>query len=80
MNRIDRYLWKVERYLHHHYTVDEAYRLYEPLAWYIYTCRASAGFIDRLLTIQPYVIGRILAKGGSTDEAIARVKARVWNA
>ena len=73
----DRYIWKIESYLMRKHGVDEAHRLLEPLAWYIWTCRASVDFLHKLTQTKPYVIGRLLAKGGSTDEAIARIKARI---
>lgn len=73
----DRYIWAVENYLMRKHGVDAAHRMLEPLTWYIWTCRASVDFLRKLTDTKPYIIGRILAKGGSTDEVINNIKKRI---
>lgn len=73
-NRIDDYIWKVQKNLMDKYGVNEAERDIDPLKWYIYTGRASTGFINLLLCAKPFMIARKLHMGGSVDEAIDRIK------
>lgn len=73
----DRYIWKVEAYLMRKYGVDEAKRMIDPLCWYIATARASVDFLWKLTDTKPFVIGRILARGGSYDEVINNIKMRI---
>lgn len=74
---IESYMWDVERYTREKLGVNESDRVVSPLWWYIDTGRASADFLGRLVRVKPYVIGRLLMKGGSDAEVIDRVKARV---
>ena len=74
---IESYMWDVERYTREKLGVTESDRVVSPLWWYIDTGRASADFLGRLVQVKPYVIGRLLMKGGSDAEVIDRVKARV---
>ena len=67
-------LWHIERYLLQKYGSAQAARDMEPLKWYIATGRASTEFIWAILTAKPFMIGRLLHKGGSVDEAIQRLK------
>lgn len=71
---IDSILWDITVYLMRKYGCDTAYREISPLSWYINTGRASTAFIRQLSEAKPYVIGRMLHKGGSDDEIIKRVK------
>ena len=48
-----------------------------PLRWYVATGRASAPFMKSMLTIRPDVIARLLLKGGSDQEVMDRIKAKV---
>ena len=48
-----------------------------PLNWYISSGRASTPFIKGLLTIRPDCIARILIKGGSDQEIVARILNKV---
>lgn len=75
---IDLYLWDTEKYLMGKVGCDEAKRVITPLKRFIVTGRASASWIRMLYQVKPYVIGRLLLKGGSDDEMMARVQARVW--
>ena len=74
---VDNYLWEVTRYIMTRKGVDESVRMTDPLTWYVNTGRASAGFLKRLVDTKPYIIARLLMKGGSYDEAIARVRDRI---
>ena len=74
---VDDYVWSVKRYLMGKYGCDAADRMVSPLAWYIRTGRASVTFLHKLTDTKPYVIGRILAKGGSDQEMIDRVRSRI---
>ena len=71
---IGNYLWRVKRYMMNNFGCDVADREIDPLVWYISTGRASTEFLKALLTKKPFMIGRLLHKGGSTDEAIERIK------
>lgn len=75
---IDSYLWSVLSYLRGKCGVDGADRALSPLQWYVVTGRASTDFLGRLVQVKPYVIGRILLKGGSDLEVIEAVKKRVY--
>lgn len=71
---IDNTLWAIQKSLHNQHGVTGAERIIAPLLWYINTGRASMNFLGKLVQKKPYLIGRVLAKGGSYDEAIQRVK------
>ena len=77
MTKADEYICKVESYLMSRYGVDATYRMISPLSWYINTGRASVTFLHLLYDVKPYCIGRILAKGGSHDEVIKRIRKRL---
>lgn len=77
MNRYDKYIWEVEFYLRTRYGIDATDRMIDPLTWYIRTGRASATFLINLLAVKPYCIGKILAKGGSHDEVIQKIRKRI---
>ena len=70
-------LWAIERYLIQHYGTAQAVRDMAPLNWYIGTGRASCDYLRSLLEAKPYVIARALHNGGSYDEALARIKAKI---
>ena len=74
---IDSFLWSVQRYIVHKHGVDASYRAMDPLVWYINTGRASMSFLKNLVQAKPFMIGRILMKGGSTDDVIKAVKAYI---
>ena len=76
-NRIDNFIWKTKLYLMRKYGCDAADREISPLAWYINTGRASVPFLKALIASKPFMVARILHKGGSDDEIISRVKAYV---
>ena len=77
MTKSDEYIWRVESYLMKRYGVTEAQRMIDPLAWYINTGRASATFLHNMYDVQPYCIGKILAKGGSYDDTVKRIRKRL---
>lgn len=72
-------LWAIERYLIKHYGVDQASRDMAPLVWYVKTGRASCDYLHALLSAKPFVIARALHKGGSYEEALARVSSKLSN-
>ena len=75
---IDNYIWNVKLYMMKHYGCDNADCEIDPLAWYINTGRASVDFLGRLVTKKPYMIGRLLHKGGSYDETIKRIREYIY--
>lgn len=77
MTKSDEYIWKVESYLMKRYGVDAMHRMVDPLRWYVNTGRASATFLINMYGVQPYCIGKILAKGGSHDEVIKKIRKRL---
>lgn len=74
---IESRLWDVQTWLARRYTVDTAEGILAPLRWYIWTGRASVPFLRAYCEAKTFVIGRILIKGGSYDEIIARLKKRL---
>lgn len=70
---LDNYIWNVKLYMMKHYGCNTADREIDPLVWYINTGRASVQFLGRMIERKPYMIGRLLHKGGSVDEAINRL-------
>lgn len=71
---IDSYLWRVQKSIMDKRGVDESYRLMDPLLWYVNTGRASVVFLGKLIERKPYMIARILMKGGSHDDVIRAIK------
>ena len=71
---IETALWLIKASLMKKYGCDAADRIIEPLVWYISTGRASTVFLRKLVNAKPFMVGRRLAAGGSTDEVVARVK------
>ncbi len=75
---IDSTLWAIERsMLKTGRTLDDTDRLMYPLNWYIATGRAPTRWILCLCNCKPHIIGNMLAKGGSDDEVIGRLKAYI---
>lgn len=73
-NRIDDHIWKVKYYLIRKHGCGQADLFISPLTWYIGTSRASVEFLKRFLNARPYMIGRLLAKSGTYDEAVTALK------
>ena len=48
-----------------------------PLRWYISTGRIPTPFLKTLLTVRPDVIARLLLKGGTDDDIIARIRSKL---
>lgn len=79
--RTESYLYEVRRYLWSKAaSMAEADRLAEPLAWYIWSGRASTAWLKTLYSLATWRVGRSLLKGGSTAEAIDRIKTMVVKA
>ena len=74
---VDTHVWGVKSYLMRKYGCDAADRMISPLTWYISTGRASAGFLRAFMATKAYVIGRILANGGSDDEVILAIRRKL---
>jgi len=79
--KIDNFLWNIEKYLMKKYGVDAARDLVYPLAWYIDTGRASCDFLHAMLQHKPYTIARVLAAvltgGGSMHDVITNIKKKI---
>lgn len=73
---IDNQIWAVTRYMMERIGVDAAQRAVSPLSWYIDTGRASIAFLHWFIDAKPFVVARILMKGGSDDSIIAALKAK----
>ena len=71
---IDNGLWAIQLCLMNKYGVDTARCDMEPLKWYIGTGRAPTPFIASLLDAKPWMIARMLHKGGSYDDVLKRIK------
>ena len=74
---IDTCIWSIKRYMMKKYGCDSANALFAPLEWYVTTDRASLDFLRWLLSAKTFVIARSLARGGSYDDAISRLMAKV---
>lgn len=74
---IDEYVWDVLMSIAKKVGMDQANIYVDPLRWYISTGRASASFLKKLIAYKPFVIGRVLMRGGSVDEAIDAVMAKI---
>ena len=78
-HKMEKYLWDVEAaIIRHGHSLSETSILIDPLVWYVSTGRASAEWCNHLMEMKPFVIARILEKGGSYNEAVDRLKKRVW--
>ena len=75
--KIENCIWNIEYFLMKKYGCSAAEREVAPLKWYINTGRASVPFLINLLEAKPFVIARALHQGGSDDEIIRRVKAKL---
>jgi hypothetical protein len=74
---IDNYLYDVTHYLMEHHGIDTAYRMASPLQYYLNTGRGSTQFLHKLLETKPYIIARILAKGGADSDIMDAIKRRI---
>lgn len=77
MTKSDFYIMDVWHYLASKHGTRAADRWIDPLSWYINTGRANADFLNRLYLVKPYCIGKILAKGGSHDEIVQKIRKRI---
>ena len=75
--KIEAFLWSIEYYLMQKYGSTTAEREMYPLKWYINTGRAPTIFLTNLTKAKPFVIARLLHKGGTDEEVIRRVKAKL---
>ena len=71
---IDCGLWAIQRNLMQKYGCDVAAGEMYPLLWYVNTGRASTEFLKRLINAKPFMIARILHRGGADAEIINRIK------
>lgn len=74
MQKIDGKIWEIQMYLNKTMSFDEADRAVYPLRWWIYTDRASVTFLKALLSAKTFMIARKLAKGGSVDDCVNRIR------
>lgn len=72
--RLDEKMHNIRMYLWEKYGSLQGDNYFYPLEWYVNTGRASTEFIRKLIDSKHFVIGRILAKGGSYDEAVLNLK------
>ena len=70
----DNALWTIERCLMLKYGTLQAQKDMDPLRWYIFTGRCSISFLRAVINAKPFMIARKLHEGGSTEEAIDRVR------
>lgn len=77
---IDNYLYDVEKAIRSHSdfaTVSGSFPV-APLRRYIYSGRASAGYLQRLFMIRPSTIANVLLAGGSDAEIMDKINSKVW--
>jgi len=74
MTRSEIYLYNVLGCLMKRHTADEAYRILDPLQWYISTGRAPGSFLRLLYESDPDAIASVLEQEGTVEESIVRVK------
>ena len=75
--KIEAFLWNVEYCLMRKYGSAPAEREMYPLKWYINTGRAPTIFLANLIEAKPFVIARLLHKGGTDEEVIRRIKTKL---
>ena len=76
--QIESRLWDVQMCLvRYGWPFDAAEDMLAPLRWYIWTGRASIVFLHRFCDAKAFVVARVLEKGGSYDEVIARLKKKL---
>lgn len=73
-DRLDNIIWKIRQYLRNKYGIDRGDNLMYSLVYYINTGRASTPFIKALIDAKPFVIGRVLASGGTDAEIVRKIK------
>lgn len=71
---IDSTLYAIRKSLMSKHGVDGSTKIIDPLIWYISSGRASTVFLRNLIEAKPFMVGRVLAKGGSYDEVIRNIK------
>lgn len=75
---IDKYIYDVQRYMMSQGVfLDDAIRATYALSWWINTGRACSEAINLLLQKQPFVIARVLMKGGSIQEQVDNIKHKI---
>lgn len=57
--------------------LEDANGMLSPLQYYLDTGRGSSQFLHNLLGTKPYIIARILAKGGSDSDIMSAIKRRI---
>ena len=74
-SKVDEKVWEVQMYFVNHYnaTLDQSSVYVNPLAWWIYTGRASAPMLKAFLNAKTFMIARRLYGPGSHDECLKRV-------
>ena len=77
MTATDKYLNNLYIYMINKYGVDAASRNIQDLEWYVNTGRASTVFLKKLFEAKIFVVARILHRGGSTEDVIKRLKAKL---
>ena len=73
--KVDEKIWQVQMYLAKSMPFNEAERTVYPLRWWVETGRASALYLKLLPSAKTFMIARKLAKGGSIQDCVDRVKA-----
>ena len=71
---IEKNMWEIKKSL---YKLGNADIEIYPLEWYVYTGRAGSQFLKTLFAQKPFVIARILHKGGTTEEVIYNIKKKI---
>lgn len=77
---IDKYLYDVEKAIRSqsNFATVAGYFPVAPLRHYIYSGRASAGYLQRLFLIRPSIVAKILLAGGSDAEIMDKINSKVW--
>lgn len=77
---IDNYLYDVEKAIrsNSNFATVSGYLPVAPLRHYIYSGRASAGYLHRLFLIRPSTIAKVLLAGGSDAEIMDKINSKVW--
>lgn len=77
---IDNYLYDVEKAIRSHsdFAIVAGPLPVAPLRHYIYSGRASAGYLQRLFMIRPSTIAKVLLASGSDAEIMDKINSKVW--
>lgn len=74
---LEAYTHDVKMFLAKKHGIDAAERMIDPLTWWVFTGRATLTECKALVEKRPYVIGKILEKGGTINNQVDAIKRKI---